>query len=282
MYYNIIHRKDILNKFSKEINDNINKIILDYYISLNKKYSEYKLNNITSINFINLIPIPSYFITLDNITKNEDMYKMNFDFPSSHTIIKANIMLPNKLYSPIPFSFPYIYNNIIKIVDSNVYYYELTISNTIIKEPWNDMNISIGFGSNLTDTNCNLLGWTNNSIGYSSFNGTIYCWGQKDKQGKMYGIGDTVGAGIIYKINNTYTIFFTLNGRMIESFDINNSLYSFIPMIGFNYNTIIEINQSTKQFKYDFTKHITQYILSINNNFIKKNLDDIKYRVFNI
>ena len=271
--------KDLQKDFQKKFYSNINKLILDYYISLNIINSKYKLNNVNTINFINLVPIPSYFNTYhtnNNIIRNGNMYIINNT--STHTILHANIMLPDASYSSIPFTFPYIYHDMIELVDSNVYYYEIIITDIIVKKSWNDMNVSIGFGTNSTDLSCNLLGWTNNSIGYHSFDGHISCWMQKDKIGQMYGVGDTVGAGIIYEINNMCTIFFTLNGIIIEKFIVQNKV-PFIPMIGINYNTMIEVNFSIKPFKYNFKQHIKPFIISVNNIFIKRNFDDIKWRV---
>lgn len=269
--------RELSKDLRKDFHSNMTKLIQDYYISLNIINSKYKLNNVNTINFINLVPIPSYFNTYNNIIRNGNIYSIN-NSSTTHTILHANIMLPDALYSSIPFTFPYIYHNMIELVDSNVYYYEITITDILVKEPWNDMNISIGFGTNSTDISCNLLGWTNNSIGYHSFDGHISCWTQKDKIGQIYGVGDTVGAGIIYEINNMCTVFFTLNGIIIEKFIVKNKV-PFIPMIGINYNTMIEVNFSIKPFKYNFKQHIKPYILSINNKFVKRNFDDINWRV---
>jgi len=258
----------------------INKKILDYYILLNNKYSIYKLSNIKQINYINLVPLPSKLIlsnvNVNNINNIDSCYYITNN--PLYYILHANKSLPHSSCCPIPFSFPYIYENIICIIDSNVYYYELTVNENLINEFINH-NISIGFGTTTTDLECNILGWTNNSIGYHMFDGSISRWGCIDIPCKKYECGDTVGAGIIYKMNNIYDFFFTLNGKRVSPYITVKYIDPVIPMIGLNSNMMVEINFSTKPFKYDFKTHITQYIISTKRDFVKRNLSDINYAV---
>ena len=251
----------------------IMKNIMNRYIVTNN------IETITLNNFIKFIPLPSYFKTshLDNIIKHDNVYKLikkdNF------IILPGNITIPSPLYSPIPFTIPFTipfiipYNNI--LLSSNVYYYEITIMQSIIN---NNTNTSIGFGT--TDTHIdmnNIVGWTNDSIGYNSMDGSIYCWGQKDKIFKEFNQGDIVGAGIIYIEKDLYKFFFTLNGILFDDMFTIKTSKRLIPMIGLKYPITIEVNFNTKPFLYDYRCNITPTVISSNNIFIKENYNSDMY-----
>jgi hypothetical protein len=85
-----------------------------------------------------------------------------------------------------------------------------------------------------------------------------------DKQYKEYGLNDTVGAGIIYCINNTYKFFFTLNGKLFSDMFEITTLNKLIPMINFNYNAPVKVNFNKSRFKYDFRRHILPIVISTN------------------
>ena len=255
----IINRENIISLYQSN-----KETTLDYIKNIFKYNYNLRTKNIiiTIANYFNMVPLPSKLI-LNNIEYRNKKY---ISYKSNNSIIPCNICLPHYSISPIPFSIPYISHNT-RIILSNVYYYELTIDSIPFKPPWDNMNISIGFGTTNTDISDNILGWTNEGFGYNSFNGSICGWKVKDHIYKEFGLGDTVGAGVIYCDNSTYQVFFTLNGEIyseIIEFKTNNKL---IPMIGLNYNSMIKINFNTRAFKYNYTIHISPKIISINNRF---------------
>jgi len=252
--------------------DSIENIVMSYHTNkedtikiikkiMNRYLVTTNIETITLNNFIKFIPLPAYFITshLDNIIINNNIYKLSKK--ENFVILPANITIPSPLYSPIPFTL--LYNN--TLLSSNVYYYEITIISG------NNSNTSIGFGT--TETNIdmnNIIGWTNDSIGYNSMDGSICCWGEKDKIFEEFTQGDTVGAGVIYKEKDVYIFFFTLNGiQCPETFTIKTKK-RLVPMIGLKYPITIEINLNTNPFKYDYRCHIMPIVISSNNNFIKE------------
>lgn len=183
----------------------------------------------------NFIPLPSFFVL--NYTEdinNKNIISENNNYmhcgKSHHDIIFANKSIP----------FYNLYNNI--------YYYELTISQDSHREEWNNMNISIGFGSKSITTDNMIIGWDKDSVGYS-IDGNISCWAKKDINYEKYGKGDTVGAGVIYDFLY-YKIFFTLNGKRCNEILCIPNTIELIPMIAINYNSIVSVNFNTKPFVY--------------------------------
>jgi hypothetical protein len=232
------------------------------YINNLKQFIYNDLNNfnIKITDYLLYTPLPKCLLLDTNYFKFiNSKYK---SIKRNTNIIAANSYLPYFLNCPIPFTVPYISNNI-KLITSNVYYYELTIDTLPFKNPWKSMNVSIGFGSSETELDNLILGWTNESIGYNSFDGSICCWGEKDKTHKIFGMGDTVGAGIIYEKRNVYSFFFTLNGKIHTRFNNIFIINKVIPMIGLNYNTLISVNFNTDVYCYDYRKHITPIVISI-------------------
>jgi hypothetical protein len=222
-------------------------------------YNNFKQNiyNIKFSDYLLYTPLPT--ILAINTCKGS-RYKI---FDETHNLILANCYLPYFLSSPIPFTVPFINHNSINFITSNVYYYELTIDTYQFKNSSNSMNISIGYGSSITELKDTILGWSNESIGYNSFDGSICCWGEKDKFYKIFEMGDTVGAGVIYERRNIYSFFFTLNGKMHSKFNNIIIINKIIPMVAINTNTSVSINFNTEVYCYDYRKHITPIVISI-------------------
>jgi len=267
----IINREDIISLYQ------VNKEkCLDYIKNIFKyNYNLPRKNIVTNISdYFNMVPLPSKLKTNNKIHYLNRKY---ISYKNNNYIIPCNICLPHYSISPIPFSIPYISHNT-RIISSNVYYYELTIDSIPFTESWNSMNISIGFGTSNTDISDNILGWTNEGISYNSFDGSISGWKIKDRIYKDFGLGDTVGAGVIYCTDSTYKVFFTLNGEMYSEIIEIKSINKLIPMIGLNYNSMIKINFNTCTFRYNYTVHISPKIISTNNVYIKE-LNDSKYEL---
>ena len=271
---------DISNKENLSLYDISNKeIIICNFI--NDLYEKYKLSNLLNVKFIDIISytqLPSYFLleeyNINKIPNNKNNKKIIFhentyihNGISFHDIICANINIPYYKESFIPFTFPYTYNNKSYLINSNVYYYEITVDTNIICDEWPDMNISIGYGSELITLQNIILGFDKHSIGYSSYgniiNGSIIKDSYKDISFKKYGKGDTIGAGVIYE-SSSYKIFFTLNGKLCKKMVLFPLDIKLIPMIAINYNALISVNFSNKPFKYNFINHISSNIISFN------------------
>jgi hypothetical protein len=277
--YNL-NRLDVL----KHINQFINQFINQYY-------ELGFIDGITMCDYLRIVPLPSKLQIkhLNNI-KYVEIDGKYISYKHNNYIITTNICIPHYSISPIPFTVPYISNDMsnglnnmsnfsnIKLIRSNVYYYELSIDKNPFTESWSSMNVSIGFGTPDTDMMDNILGWSNNSIGYNSFNGSIYGWGQKDRIYLEYGKGDTVGAGIIYCTHNEYKVFFTLNGKLNSDMIKFNTDNKIIPMIGLNYNAMIKINFNNAVYMYDYTEHILPIVITSSNSFINKEYDDTMYK----
>ena len=187
--YNILNKEIIIHNF------------------INDLYEKYKLSNLLNVKFIDIISytqLPSYFLLEEyNIKKIPNNKKIIFHENtyihqgiSLHDIICANINIPYYKESFIPFTFPYTYNNKSYLINSNVYYYEITVDTNIICEEWPDMNISIGYGSELITLQNIILGFDKHSIGYSSYgniiNGSIIKDSYKDISFKKYGKGEII------------------------------------------------------------------------------------------
>ena len=249
--------------------EKIKKTILDYY-NLDMTVTIHNINLLSYFNIVNLpkfLDIERYKTAKTNIILDSSKNVILYSFIGNyiHCIIPTNIALPSINYNPIPFTIPF-YDNSIKLIQSNVYYFELTIDNIPFREKWDGMNIGIGFGTDNSTLEDILLGWSNDTIGYNSIDGSISCFSKKEIYVKKYNYGDTVGAGIIYRENNIYEFFFTLNGRKINysnKLKLDKNIY---PMISLSHNAKISINFNTRKFKYNFTKHITSIVLSTNNN----------------
>lgn len=268
---NIINKEYVIRLYHQDktkalhiINDIlINNFNLLYINNLKQFiYNDFNNFNIKFIDYLLYTPLPKCLLLDTDTTYFKFIDSKYKSIERNTNILAANCYLPYFLNCPIPFTIPYISNDI-KLITSNVYYYELTIDTFPFKDPWNSMNISIGFGSSKTDLYHLILGWTNESIGYNSFDGSICCWGQKDKNYKKFGMGDTVGAGIIYEKRNIYSFFFTLNGKIHTTFNNILIINKVIPMIGLNYNTAISLNFNTDIYCYDYRKHIQPIVISI-------------------
>ena len=251
-------------------------IILLYYTDKNLAYSyikeiiRYNYNLSIPINtslsgYFNMVQLPSKLKLNNKIEYHNNKY---ISYKHNNSILPCDICLPHYSISPIPFSIPYILEN--TIISSNVYYYEITIDSIPFDKPWLSMNISIGFGTTNTDISDNIIGWSNEAISYNSFDGSITGWKIKDHIYKTFGLGDIVGAGIIYCDKSTYNIFFTLNGELYSNITEMKSINKIIPMIGLNYNSMIKINFNTDVFKYNYTTHISPKNISNNNLFVSQ------------
>jgi hypothetical protein len=231
------------------------------------------------------IPLPSRFLLSELYSNSDKILKFNNEYQfhgtPGHRILFSDKILPiKKLKSnikfPIPFTFPVHSNENIEILQSNIYYYEVTIldkinqSNTHFESPC----VSIGFGLNTTPFNSH-VGWYCDSIGYHSDDGTMRQNNTNNTAkiiSKPWANNDVAGAGMIWITESMVKFFFTLNGKLIW---ISNEPYEiksyYFPIIGYDHPNSISVNFSSSKFKYNIKNMIIEYskeIISTDNSFI--------------
>ena len=252
------------------------KVLLHEYLYINM-YSIIP----NSIEYIyNFVPLPTKFlITFKNNEKvfiENNIYYFN-NILSLNSIITDRIITSNNC--PIPFTFPY-YNkyNEIKILLSNVYYFEIKIcdlkTDTLNYDKIVTDVFCIGFGSRVTPSNV-LLGTINNTIGFYPLNGIIK-YVKKKIITKIFinkaKVGDTIGSGVIYKGINCVIPFFTINDKIVYMCKKNIFiLNSWAPIFSYSHNVSIYVNFFTEPFKYNIEDLIYQnsnIIYSTDNKFI--------------
>ncbi len=231
------------------------------------------------------MPLPSRFLLSElysgpnKIIKYGDEYQ--FHGKAGHRILFSDKLLPfskknSDVKYPIPFSFPLYNNETVEILQSNIYYYEVTLTNTINLTDHEEPSpcVSIGFGTKLTPFDSH-VGWYANSVGYHSDDGTVRV-NQSDKSAnkvsKNWAPGDIGGAGVIWFGENKVKYFFTLNGKVIwmsnEVFELSQNIF---PIIGYDHPNSIQVNFSNNKFKFDLKKMIANHssqIISTENSFI--------------
>jgi hypothetical protein len=229
-------------------------------------------------NRLDILPI---YIGSNKIEYNANMNEYIFTGLPGNRLIFGNHSLPYIYYNtPIPFTFPIYKNDMITLLQSNVYYYEVTIKDNInINYTWSTQCISVGFANKNTPINSH-VGWYNNSIGFHSDDGTIQInAAEQDSNSKQisrkWKVGDTVGAGLIYRNKTIVQPFFTLNGKIIYmKNDLVKMSMPYFPCIGYDYPNSIEVNFSTKPFLFNIEEIITKnsnIVISSNNDFYESN-----------
>ncbi len=226
-------------------------------------------------------PLPSRLLLNEQYTgphkiiKNKNEYQ--FHGINGHRIVFSDKKLPfvaEKLKYPIPFSFPVPSETEVEIISSNVYYYEVTLLDIQNQESWDGECVSIGFGNKNT-TFLSHVGWYDGSVGFHSDDGTIR-FNEADNSVKAYtnvwGPGDVAGAGIIYVGKNEFKPFFTFNGKLVYMAGKTIQMkFPYFPMVGYDHSRSIELNFSSKPFKYDIKKLIlknSENVISSENTFI--------------
>ena len=261
------------NTINKKIYEEYTKYLLFKFYYYNK-YNKI-INNNVFFNYITFYPLPTKLITkyCDNIIENQNIYSFSyFNNNSKSILLFADRILPYHNNSPIPFCFPIInINNDIELIDSNIYYYELSILENYKDSNYND-NISIGFGTINTPLGV-CPGWYNNTFGLNLISGVFY-YNQilNIKIIDTIKEGDTIGAGIIYTEKNKFKPFFTLNGVLLKDLDEIFIKSEIVPIISYNYSNKIKLNFSQEKFVFNIKSMINNnVIISQSNVFINSN-----------
>jgi len=265
------------NKVNKELYQSVIKHLLYTYFNYNK---DIKINiNNEYLIYNCFYPLPTKLIvneTENNIIENNNIYATKNNNLTSRKILFGNRVLPIANKDPIPFSFPIIINNEIEILNSTIYYYELTILENVITNYSNQL-FCVGYGSINTITE-SFIGNDSNSIGYNINTGTIFHNNMHYYTGLILNTNDIIGVGIVY-LDNKYKPFFTHNGSLIDiilpEINIDETI---LPIIEYNYSNKIKLNFSQEEFKCNIKYlNTNNNILSQKNNFLKvdKNLSNI-------
>jgi hypothetical protein len=230
----------------------------------------------------NFIPLPtkleldSFHTGFNKIIYEEEIDEYQFHGTPGNRLVFANRSLPFIYYNiPIPFTFPIYKSNMLKPIQSNVFYYEVTIKPQLnLEYMWNSQCISIGFSCKKTPINSH-VGWFNNSVGFHSDDGTVRFNDKVEATiiSRKWEAGDTIGAGLIYIKKTIVCPFFTFNGNICYKFSLPIKMaLPYFPCIGYDHPNSIDVNFSKKEFVFDIENFIPIYsneIIMQNNDFFE-------------
>jgi len=263
------------NKINPVIYDEYTKYLLTKFFNF-KRYNNI-INNNKYFNYLSFYPLPTKLVVQYNNNDTNKIIVEDNIYSYSGTdhgfkLLFANRILPYYDKAPIPFTFPIINeNNDLELLNSNIYYYELTILENH-RESWEKEHISFGYGSVTTPYTIS-VGWCSDTFGLHLDDGTFY-YNQVifQKLFNSYRVGDTFGAGIIYLDKCKYHPFFTYNGTLIKiitDFTIKSEI---LPIINFNHSNKIKLNFGQEKFIFNIKNMIiNNFIISHNNSFINSN-----------
>jgi len=137
-------------KLNKNIYEDYIKYLLSLFYNYDKNY-EIIINN-HYITYKCFYPLPTKLI--NNNDNNDNIYYL--DEGDKNIILFGDRFLPLCGSHPVPFTFPIVKNNTIELVNSNVYYYEVTVLEK-------GEILYIGFGSVLLPLN-SIPGWIDDSF----------------------------------------------------------------------------------------------------------------------
>jgi len=225
------------------------------------------------ITFSSFTPLPTKFILdyFDDIYIDDDYISITSYVSEKNRIIFGDRILPFASENPVPFSFPIKNNNSYELINSNVFYYEITIKEQLI-QTWLNEALVIGYGSVYVSKNSN-PGWRSNSFGYHLDDGTYQYNGNIIKNfGPIYKFGDVFGAGIIYISESLYQPFFTINGKIIDKKIPEITIVQKItPMIGFDHSHKNKYNFGKNEFKFNIKDYLQgRQLISLTNLFFEK------------
>ena len=262
-----------------------NKDLAKKYIT--KLYNQHNsiYENITVkkplLSLISFVPLPYEFQTEylsknDTVTKSHNIY--SFLGEPGNRILYANRRVPSCEKDSVPFTIPVTTDANTELIQSNVFYYEITILPAHIREPFSNQCISIGFGTNRTQY-LNHVGWTEESWGFHSDDGNFMNSNKAYNVTQPWGLGDTVGVGLIYDNRNEYRLLLTKNGIIIDDNNKIKTHLELYPMIGLDLSSPIFVNWGQKKFKFELQKYIScNKIINNNITFLSRPRDITSYR----
>jgi hypothetical protein len=231
---------------------------------------------------LSFVPLPysfetSYLHDKDQINKSNNIY--TFLGQPGDRIMYGNRRIPNYQTDSIPFTIPITIEDEVNLIQSNVFYYEVTILNTNIRKPWDNECVSIGFGTKNTPYK-NHVGWTRDSWGFHSDDGNLMNSNKSIKITESWSVGETVGVGLVYEKKNQYRLLFTKNGIIIDDTKFIKTTEDIYPMIGFDLSSPIFVNWGQKQFKFQLNNYICSNQIINNKNTFLSNSTNIQDYTF--
>ena len=271
----------------------INELVFFYY-RISKKVPIEHSNLI--LGYINMYPRISHFITgkdymsdivsiLDFSASPFNRYIFTATNPKKNSFncqfIYSNYILPHISNSSIPFSFGLKSDNKFKLLESNVYYFEMHVDTFVFRKPSFDEILKIGIIDSLSNCFnfekdvCYGINFFNNSI---VFDKEFYFLNEINEL--PFKKGDTIGIGIEYLKKNSYSFFITVEGKKLDAsheFETRRKLKLVMQIKMF---TGINMNFGDKEFKFNIEKYINENksdmaINSSSNKLIKHH--DVRY-----
>lgn len=279
LYESEITFKELL-RICQTNKDLAKKYITKLYHQHNPIYENIKVNK-PLLSLISFVPLPYEFQT-EYLSKNDTVNKSNniysFLGEPGNRILYANRRVPSCDKDAVPFTIPITTDDTTELIQSNVFYYEVTILPAHIREPFNNQCVSIGFGTNRTPY-LNHVGWTEESWGFHSDDGNFMNSNRAYNVTQPWGLGDTVGVGLIYDNRNEYRLLLTKNGIIIDDNNKIKTPLELYPMIGLDLSSPVFVNWGQKKFKFELQKYIScNKIINNNITFLSKPRDITSYR----
>ncbi len=279
LYESEITFKELL-RICQTNKDLAKKYITKLYHQHNPIYENIKVNK-PLLSLISFAPLPYEFQT-EYLSKNDTVNKSNniysFLGEPGNRILYANRRVPSCDKDAVPFTIPITTDDTTELIQSNVFYYEVTILPAHIREPFNNQCVSIGFGTNRTPY-LNHVGWTEESWGFHSDDGNFMNSNRAYNVTQPWGLGDTVGVGLIYDNKNEYRLLLTKNGIIIDDNNKIKTPLELYPMIGLDLSSPIFVNWGQKKFKFELQKYIScNKIINNNITFLSRPRDITSYR----
>lgn len=244
----------------------LNKFLYYIYIKFNDYYF-YKNYSFSINNYIFFVPLPNTLVYDNNYEGNNNYYKF---IGNNSSVLKGNLIIPHYSLSPIPFSFPYKFNNNYFLTYSNIFYYEILITSEMFNEDYENKYIILGYGNNTY--NNSKVGDNYISIGFNTKSCSIKLNGREIKcfDKKICTYNDTIGAGLMYDKKNKFTFFLTINGELILPYVYFKTEYKLTPLMNINYPSKIKVNFGKENFLYNIKNmQIKSEVLTTQNEFIK-------------
>jgi len=264
-------------KNDKFKDEKIKKIIMEEFPNLSNLKLDRPLHTLMCLHPLPFEFLVDYFDDTEKIIRKNNNY-FYLGHPGDR-ILFANRRLPFYNEDPIPFSFPITKNGVTKMIQSNIFYYEVTFGDKSFRKPWKNECLSIGYGVLSTPIKCQ-VGWYAKSWGFHSDDGSFIHNNSSIPITYPWKFGETYGVGLKYMNKFKYELFLTKNGLVvIDNIYIEIAEY-LIPMIGFDLSIPIKVNWGQEEFKYNLENIIcSNKILSHKNNFLKNSFNKNSYKI---
>ena len=263
----------------------LKEIIREYYLTFNKPII---CDNLI-LQFINIFPQIQYFQTEHLSMKHEiiridssNKYILNGN--PNDELIYSNYILPHPSNSCIPFTVGIVKDLKFKLINSDIFYFEVSVDSEKFRKPFLNESLLIGF-TNADDDIKNINFGSIFSFGLNFVDNRLEIEGNHIYLSEPIFKGDHIGLGLKYLENYNYELFVTLNGRVLN-IDFYNNLEiirttSFLKIIAnINISHGVNFNFGNREYKFDlenfiFSNRIRNFT---NHNFINRGYDLTKIK----